>query len=101
MTSRYGKKLPNSLEKVNDVFFIDATKNNKSTLGAYTLVFMANCESAICNKLLNIGFISFIDEIITLRTHGNNVGLQVDGEKLEDFREKAIKATKIIGGANV
>ena len=101
LTSRYGKKLPNSLEKVNDVFFIDATKNNKSTLGAYTLVFMANCESAICNKLLNIGFISFIDEISTLRKHGNNVGLQVDYEKLFEFREKAIKATKIIGGVNV
>ena len=102
LTSKIGKELPNSLKKVYDGYFIEASRKQKSTLGAYTLVFFANCEDDIMfKKLLNIGFISFIDEIITLRTHGNNVGLQVDAEKLKDFREKAIKATKIIGGANV
>ena len=98
LIERYNEKLPKSFIKVNENFYRSAVNNEKSTLGAYSLLYMTLIDNKTFDKLKQNKFVKLVDEIINLRGHANNIGLVVDEQKLNKLRDYTMIITKIIGG---
>lgn len=95
--------LPKGITNVNEGNVINAMSKSKSTLGAYTIAFLYNIESAsldnnsILDDLTKNNFIELIQDISYLRKHDNNIALSVDEDKLCSLRQQTVNITKILG----
>lgn len=86
---------PDTLSSVKEYNIKKALECKKATLGAYVLAMIALSE---LNKDELIIIVGTVDEILTLRGHGNNVNLLVNHKMIKHLRTEVLKTIKIIGG---
>ncbi len=93
-----GRPVPESFTTVLNSNYLKATKGDKSTLGAESLVYIANVDDDQVKKLEEACFVSVLDKIMKLRGHGDMLVLNETEESLNTLRDEVIQLTKIIGG---
>lgn len=90
-------KCPVSLSTVEPKNIYNALQGKNSTLGGYVLAFVALLDTEPeSNQLSSI--VEVADEILRLRRHGNDVGLSMSIERLNELRDEVIKIIKVVGG---
>jgi hypothetical protein len=95
---RYSGKIPKSFSRVNTGLYDKATRGFKASLGTVALVYIANVDADICDKVLSEKYIQVVDRVCELRGHGTNVALNEDVATLNVLRDEIIKLIRIIGG---
>lgn len=93
------KDCPKGLTRVNeDKYFYPALKNQRASLGGYTMAYIARCSEEDATEFLNKGFAEYINELTDLRKHGNNAGLFLSYEDIKELRKKLYDLIKYFGG---
>lgn len=99
LSERYTGRIPKSFSNINDIYYYNAAKEEgNSTLGAEALVFIANVDNPVAEKLNNLNYVQMLDRVISLRGHGNMVALNETEQSLNNLRDDVIKLTRVIGG---
>lgn len=96
ISTNTGDKCPTSLSTVKPQNFNSALSGKNSTLGGFTLAFVALVHQDITDDNL-AQIIKVIDEILRLRRHGNDVNLSVNENKLNDLRKETFKIINLLG----
>jgi hypothetical protein len=95
---RYSGKIPKSFSFVKKELYNKAKNGFKASLGTAALVYIANVDADICEKVLSEKYIQVVDHVCELRGHGTNVALSEDIATLNILRDEIIKLIRIIGG---
>lgn len=98
MGRRYKGRVPKSFWKVGEGNYVQSTKGEKSTLGAEALVYIANVEEQVVDKLNAHHYVPVLDRVISLRGHSNMAVLNEDEQSLNGLRDEVIELSRIIGG---
>lgn len=98
LEQRYKGRIPKSFSKVGEGYYSQSTQGEKSTLGAEALVYIANVDETLVEKLNEVHYVMVLDRVISLRGHGNMVALNENEQSLNGLRDEVIKLSKIIGG---
>lgn len=91
-------KILKSFSRVGEGYYSQSTQGEKSTLGAEALVYIANVDESLVEKLNEFHYVAVLDRVITLRGHGDMVALNETEQSLNDLRDEVIKLSKVIGG---
>lgn len=95
---RYKGKIPKSFSRVGEGYYSQSIQGEKSTLGAEALVYIANVEESLVEKLNELRYVTVLDRVLSLRGHGNMVALNENEQSLNGLRDEVIKLSKVIGG---
>lgn len=86
------------LSTVNDRYYENACRQQKATLGAYTLAYMASLNDTELTKFAEKKIPELAYEIAGYRGHSNNLNMVLDEALLLDLRHRVFEAVKYLGG---
>ncbi|MDU5940849.1 MULTISPECIES: hypothetical protein [Veillonella] len=87
----------NCFNKVKDKFIQDILMNKNGTLGANAMVYLYYQREVFMDRLIELGFIQIIEELVKIRKHGNNVALTINVRELNRIRDTMFNIVKMIG----
>lgn len=91
-------KVPQSFSKIREESYLQSTRGEKSTLGAEALVYIANVEETLVEKLNELRYVTVLDRVISLRGHSDMIVLNETEQSLSGLRDEVIKLSRVIGG---
>lgn len=94
----WGRRLPPSLTRVREAYFAGVQRGEKVPLGSCALYYLCTAGKDTVEDLKEMDFVAYVDQILALRRHGNQVGLCVDEEALAALRGQTMRVTKYVGG---
>ena len=86
-----------SFDTVHEKFVEQVSNNQNGTLGSNAMVYLYYQPDDLVAKLQEKQFVKVIEELVTLRKHGNNVGLSINTDILHSLRDTMLSVVKLIG----
>lgn len=94
----WGGSLPVSLTTVSETYFTAIQRGIRAPLGACTLYYLCTAREDAIKWMKKWDFVRYVDQILTLRRHGNQVGLYLEDRMLSVLRDQTLQFTKYLGG---
>lgn len=89
--------ISDSFDTVHEKFVEQVSNNQNGTLGSNAMVYLYYQPDDLVAKLQEKQFVKVIEELVTLRKHGNNVGLSINTDILHSLRDTMLSVVKLIG----